>query len=113
MINCLLHLTIYETHLSITKICFRCISKSLSVWCLHILTCSAAKFHWTENIQVVVRQYGERLSDEQVNSMGWSTKLKYLKTNLVTLAKHIDHDFKQLWGSVILWNASYWSNFKF
>ena len=29
------------------------------------LTCSAAEFHWTEIIQVVARQYGETLTDEQ------------------------------------------------
>ena len=66
------------------------------------LTCSAAEFHWTEIIQVVARQYGETLTDEQVNAMDWSTKLKYLKRNPVTVARQIDHVFKQLWGKVIL-----------
>ena len=33
------------------------------------LSCSAAEFHWTEIIQVVARQYGEILTDEQVNAM--------------------------------------------
>ena len=60
------------------------------------LTCSAAEFQWTEIIQVVARQYGETLTDEQVNSMDWSTKLKYLKRNPVTVARQIDYIFKQL-----------------
>ena len=33
------------------------------------LTCSAAEFYWTEIIQDVACQYGETLTDEQVNAM--------------------------------------------
>ena len=66
------------------------------------LTCSAAEFHWTEIIQIVARQYGETLTNEQVNEMDWSTKVKYLKRNPVTVARQIDYVFKQLWGKVIL-----------
>ena len=65
------------------------------------LTCSAAEFHCTEIIQAVVRQYGESLSVEQGSWM------------IVWIERYIDYVFKQLWGKVILWNASYWSNFKF
>ena len=61
------------------------------------LTCSAAEFHWTEIIQVVARQYGETLTDEQVN-MDWSTKCGYLKRNPVTIARQINYIFKKLWG---------------
>ena len=43
------------------------------------LSCSIAEFHWTEIIQVVARQYGELVTDEQVNAMDWSTKVNYLK----------------------------------
>ena len=43
------------------------------------LTCSAAEFHRTEIFQVVARQYGEMLTDEQVNVMDCSTKVNYLK----------------------------------
>ena len=66
------------------------------------LSCSAAEFHWTEIIQVVACQYGEILTDEQVNAMDWSTKVNYLKRNPVTVARQIDYVFKQLWGKVIL-----------
>ena len=51
------------------------------------LSCSAAEFHGTEIIQVVARQYGEILTDEQVNAMAWSTKVNYLKSNPVTVAR--------------------------
>ena len=59
------------------------------------LTFSAAEFHWTEIIQVVARQYGEILTDENVNNMDWSTKLKYLKRNPVTVARQIDYVFRK------------------
>ena len=65
------------------------------------LSCSAAKFHWTEIIQVVACQYGEILTDEQVNAMDWRTKVNYLKRNPVTVARQIDYVFKKLVGKVI------------
>ena len=67
------------------------------------LTCSAAKFHWTEINQVVARQYGKRLHEEQVHAMDWSTNVNYSKRNPVTVARQIDYVFKQLrCGKVIL-----------
>ena len=41
--------------------------------CTFFLTCFAAEFHWTEIIRVVAHQYGQTLTDEQVNAMDWST----------------------------------------
>ena len=35
------------------------------------LSCSAAEFHWTVIIQVVACQYGQILTDEQVNAIDW------------------------------------------
>ena len=49
---------------------------------------SAAKFHWTEIIEVVTCQYGEALNDGQVNAIDWSTT-NYLKRHPVTVAKQI------------------------
>ena len=66
------------------------------------LTCSAAEFHWTEIIQVFAGQYGEILTDEQVNAMDWSTTVNYLKRNPVIVARQIDYAFKHLWGKIIL-----------
>ena len=43
------------------------------------LTCSAGEFLCTEIIQVVACQYGQTLTDEQVNAMDWSTKVNCLK----------------------------------
>ncbi|GAB1600976.1 hypothetical protein Ahia01_000375800, partial [Argonauta hians] len=66
------------------------------------LTVSAAEFHWPHIIQIVARQYGEELTVEQVENMDFSTKVKYFKRNPVTVARHIDYIFQQLWGKVIL-----------
>ena len=41
------------------------------------LSGSAAELHWAEIIQVVSHQYGEILTDEQVNTMDQSTKVNY------------------------------------
>ena len=32
-------------------------------------TCSATEFEWTEIIQTVAQQYGQKLTDEQVNAV--------------------------------------------
>ena len=69
------------------------------------LTGSAAEFHWTEVIQVVGRQYGTLLSEEDVLQMDWNTKRNWLQRNPVTVARHIDFIFEQLWGKVILSGA--------
>ena len=66
------------------------------------LSCSVAEFHWNEIIQVASHPCGEMLTDEQVNAMDWSTKVKYLKRSPVTVVRQIDYVFKQLWGQVIL-----------
>ena len=66
------------------------------------LSCSAAEFHWTDIIKIVACQYGEKLSDEQVQAMNLSTKVSYLKRNPVTVARQVDYSFKQVWGKIIL-----------
>ena len=70
------------------------------------LTYSVVKFHWTEIIHVVAHQYGEILTDEQVNAMDWSAKVNYENRNTVTVARQIDYVSKQLWGKVI-WSGMY------
>ena len=66
------------------------------------LTLSAAEFYCTEIIQIVARQYGENVTEEEINNMDWSQKCNYLKRNPVTVAREIDHIFKNIWGKVIL-----------
>ena len=91
-----------ELHSTFTICCWMSLLKLGSLECtLFFFTCSAAKFHWAEVIQVVGCQYGQALTDEQINAMDWSTKVHYLKRNLVTVARQSDYVFKQLWGKVI------------
>ena len=65
------------------------------------LTMSAAQFQWTSIIKVVARQFGENLSDEEINAMDWNTKANYLKRNPVTVVRQIDYIFKKVWNCVI------------
>ena len=66
------------------------------------ITFSDAEFKWTDIIKIVASQFGENLDDSTINSMDWSSKVKYLKRNPVTVARQIDYRFSQLWGKVIL-----------
>ena len=52
---------------------------------IFFLTCSTAKFHWTEIDQVVACQYEQTLTDEHVNAVDLSTKVNYLERNPVTV----------------------------
>ena len=55
------------------------------------MICYATEFHWTEIIRVVACQYGQTLTDEQLDTMDWSEKVNYLKRNPVTVVRQIDH----------------------
>ena len=66
------------------------------------LNCFATKFHWAEIVKIVACQYREALTNEEVHAMVWSTKVNYLKRNLVTVAKQIDFIYSQLWDKVVL-----------
>ena len=66
MVKYLLLLKMYEAHISIIG------------FCKFFLTHSAAEFCWTGIVQVAASRYGEHLSDEQVNNINCSTKVKYL-----------------------------------
>ena len=66
------------------------------------VTGSAAEFQWTEVIKIIGKQYGENLTDDEVNAMDRETKILYLKRNPVTAARQIDYIFQKLWGIVIL-----------
>ena len=91
-----------ELHSTFTIYCWMSLLKLGSLeYALFFFSCSAAKFHWTETIQVFGCQYGQTLTDEQINAMDWSTKVHYLKRNPVTVARQSDYVFRQLWGKVI------------
>ena len=70
-----------------------------STW---FLTWTAALFKWTNIIKVVATQYGENLSDEEVNKMDWSQKVQYFKRNPVTVARQIDHIFNKVFPKMLM-----------
>ena len=57
---------------------------------------------WNVIIKIVARQYGEDLTDDQIDNMNWSTKVTYLKRNPVTVARQIDYILKKVWTDVIM-----------
>merc|ERR1711911_515939 len=65
------------------------------------LTMSAAVFQWTSIVKVIARQFGENLSDEEINAMDWKTKANYMKRNPVTVVRQIDYILKKVWKCVI------------
>ncbi|XP_066930030.1 uncharacterized protein [Clytia hemisphaerica] len=66
------------------------------------VTWTAALFKWTNIVKVVATQYGENLTDEDVNKMDWSEKLKYFKRNPVTVARQIDHIFNKVFPKMLM-----------
>ena len=66
------------------------------------LTWSAALFKWTNIIKIVAKQYGETLTDEDVNKMTWNDKVQYLKRNPVTVARQIDHIFNKVFPKMLM-----------
>ena len=73
------------------------------------LSCSVAEFHWSDIIEIVACQYGETLSDEQVQAMDWSIKVSYLKRNPAT----VDYIFKRFGVKLFEWHAPHWPDFEF
>ena len=55
------------------------------------LTLSAADMQWPDVIQTIARQYGTTFTDEEVASMSFDEKSKWLSQNPVTAARHFQH----------------------
>ena len=58
------------------------------------MTLSATDLQWPDVIQIVARQYGECLSDEQICNMSWEEKCSYIRRNPVAVARHYDFRLK-------------------
>lgn len=81
MISYMLHLKTFEEPLNILKI--RQFGPPT-----FFLTCSAAEMgSWIEIIQTLARQFGTKLSDEDVKNMTWKNKVDWIKRNPVTAAR--------------------------
>ena len=55
------------------------------------ITLSADDYHWPEIIQTIAHQYGHSYTDEEVSSMTWGEKSKWLRTNPVTAVRAFMH----------------------
>ena len=55
------------------------------------LTLSAADMQWADVIQTIARQYGTTLTDEDVKTMSFEEKSKWLRQNPVTAARHFQY----------------------
>ena len=55
------------------------------------LTLSAADMQWPDVIQTIARQYGTILTDEDVKTMSFEEKSKWLRQNPVTAARHFQY----------------------
>ena len=58
------------------------------------LTLSAADMQWPDVIQTIARQYGTILSDEDVKTMPFEEKSKWLRQTPVTAARHFQYRLK-------------------
>ena len=66
-------------------------TRQFGVYTFLVFFC-VAEFYWTEIIQVAAHQYGETVTDKQVHTKDWSSKIK---ENPVNLLRQIDYVFKQ------------------
>ena len=65
------------------------------------LTLSAADMKWPEVIQIIARQYGTILTDEQVSNLSWEEKCNWLRRNPVTAARHFQYRLDLFWNEFI------------
>ena len=55
------------------------------------LTLSAADMQWPDVIQTIARQYGTILTNDDVKTMSFEEKSKWLRQNPVTAARHFQY----------------------
>ncbi len=60
------------------------------------VTFSAAEYHWPEIIQAVCTQYGESVTESEVEKMDWETKSMWLRRNPVTVVRAFEHRFSSI-----------------
>ena len=65
------------------------------------LTLSAADMKWPEVIQIIARQYGTFLSEEEVLNLSWEEKCSWLRRNPVTAARHFQYRLDLFWNDFL------------
>ena len=58
--------------------------------CTWFITLSAADLKWPDLIQIIAKQQGQQLTDEDVLALSWEEKSRYLRSDPVTAARHFD-----------------------
>ena len=70
------------------------------------LTLSAADMKWPEVIQIIARQYGTSLTEEQVSNLSWEQKCTWLRRNPVTAARHFQYRLELFWSDFLKSHAN-------
>jgi len=61
------------------------------------MTFSAADYHWPEIIQTIAQQYaGKKFTEEEVLTMDWDEKPKWLRTNPIMAVRMFLHRWEAL-----------------
>ena len=64
-------------------------------------TVSAADMQWPDLIQTIARQYGTKLTDEDVKNLSFQERCNWLKSNPVTAARHFEYRLELLFREVL------------
>ena len=59
------------------------------------LTLSAADMQWPDVIQIIAKQYGTTLSDDDVKTMSFEDRSRWLRQNPITAARHFHYRLNQ------------------
>ena len=69
------------------------------------LTLSAADMQWPDVFQTIARQYGTTLTEEDVKSMSFEDKSKWLRQNPATAARHFQYRLNTFFQKFLRSNA--------
>ena len=64
-------------------------------------TLSAANMQWPDVIQIIARQYGTILTYEDVKTMSFEEKSKWLRQNPVTAARHFQYHLNTFFSCLL------------
>ena len=70
-------------------------------------TFAPTEAHWLEFPQIIAREFGINLTDEGVQNMFMRGRHNWLKRNPVTVARHMDHKHKVIFGRTVLMSCMY------
>ena len=70
------------------------------------LTLSAADMRWPDVIQCIAKQYGTNLTEEDIRSMTYQEKSKWLSSNPVTAARHFHYRLNAFFQNVLKCSAN-------